>query len=233
MEPKRIVAFAIVIAIAIAASIHLETHLAINNTNCTTLSVFNATTGNCTCTNGSIIDAATNNCICPANKPWLHMGMCTPCSFPSYFNNINQNCYICPSGYSYNATLKYCVVITCPPGQFYNSTALSCVCPSSIPYFYNSSCHICALDHYYLNGSCHACWLGSYYNSSINYCSCNKSIGYFPNKLNATACILCLHPNYFNDQYFKCLSCPVNQTFNIITKKCQYCPLSRPLYNGI
>ena len=54
------------------------------------------------------------------------------------------------------------------------------------------------------------------YNESIETCDSNAP--YF----NGDSCIACNLPSYFNFKTFNCDSCPVDQTFNIQNRLCEF-----------
>jgi hypothetical protein len=187
------------LAFIIAATVALHTqHLATNSSTCQPPGHWNTSNNTCTCLNGSTLNTTSGSCQCPSSYPWLHNGSCLPCNYPDVFDPSSKQCMICPFGYSYNITLFYCQLIVCPPGQAFNSTTNNCSCPSLTPYNYNNSCHKCPPNNYILKGHCQPCFNGSFLNSTTQQCQCNTSLGQFPNSNNATACIGCYFPHYFN-----------------------------------
>ena len=102
-------------------------------------------------------------------------------------------------------------------------------CPLLTPIFNGNACVSCPDNQYYNTQykNCQNCPGGQSPNPTTKLCECPAGLFW-----TGVQCISCYHPQYFDIDRKKCMNCPVNQIYNIIQQKCDYCPSATPYFDG-
>lgn len=214
------------------------------------------------CPTGTKLNSSTHKCEkaetpaptskCPSNYVWNEAQK--SCNCPEAFPiDLGCECVKCLEPFVWNSAERACK-LRCEESHIWNKDTQKCECPKSTPYEVNGECIACnAPFEWKAEGftcqlkvnncpaptapttpttpttpSVQTCGSNFIWDSNVQQCVCPADLPFN----DGAKCLQCNLPQYWDHNLKQCLYCPQRQFFNTLSRACEPCPSSRPLWRN-